>query len=481
MLTENQCRQIIDYAIAWGEKLSSKKKPLEIEVTISGSNVATSRFANNEMTQNQAPDASVLAVRVLQNGRQARLTSLDLSEAGIEQLVRSAIHACTLLEEEPELLPLPAKEKKTKHLPLDRYDRHTAKLSAADRARQVNKIIALAEASNVSSAGIFSSGENFEAIGNSNKLFRYYCETSAECSITITAAGATSWVKSQSPKILEVDASMLAERAIARALLARNPADLPPGKYTAILEPAAVLDLLSYLWWDFSGTSHVDKLSALLGKVGEKVFADNITIADDVGNASQCGSPFDGEGLTRQSLNLVDKGLIRALVHSRQSARRLAEQAGSEGQAELVERVKPGDLSHTPASTGHSLPQPSAMGEMPLNIIIDGGISSVEEMMQQVQGGEQAVLLTRVWYVREVDPASKLLTGMTRDGTFLIRNGVIEKSVKNLRFNVSLFDLLNHVLALGPAVRTAGAEGYPPSVVPAMMVSGFNFTEGTSF
>lgn len=467
MLTESQCRKIIDFALACGKKLASKKKPLAIEVSLTGSNVATSRFANNEMTQNQAPDASYLSVRVLKNGRQARLDSLDLSSDGIAALVRSAVKACDLLEAEADLLPLPGGDKKSSPHPpapaVDRYHPPTAKLTALDRAREIGKIIALAEAGHVSAAGVYSSGENFTAIGNSNGLFRYYHESSAECSITVTDDGATSWVKAQSPRYGEVDGALLAERAISRAHLAREPKDLPPGKYTAILEPAAVLDLLTYLWWDFTGTSHVDKLSCLLGKVGEKVFGDNITIVDDVESAMQCGCPFDGEGVNRQSINLVEEGVVRALVHSRQSAHRLQSSTHA-----------------TTHSTGHSLAQPSAMGEMPLNLVIEGGISSIEEMMQQVQGDQEAVLLTRVWYVREVDGATKLLTGMTRDGTFLVKDGAVAQSVKNLRFNVSLIDLLNNVIALGPSIRTAGVEGFP-TIVPAMMVRNFNFTEGTRF
>jgi len=464
MLTESQCRKIIDFALACGQKLASKKKPLAIEVSLTGTNVATSRFANNEMTQNQAPSANYLSVRVLKSGRQARLDSLDLSSAGIEAMVKSAVKACDLLEAEDDLLPLPTAAKKSQSTSaVDRYHPPTVKLTALDRAREIGKIIALAEAGKVSAAGVYSSGENFNAIGNSNGLFRYYRETSAECSITVTDDGATSWVKAQSPRYGEVDGALLAERAIAKAHLARHPQDLTPGRYTAILEPAAVLDLLTYLWWDFSGTSHVDKLSCLLEKVGEKVFGDNITIVDDVGSAMQCGCPFDGEGVTRQSINLVDKGVVSALVHSRQSAQRLRNSTHAKTE-----------------STGHSLAQPSAMGEMPLNLVIEGGITSIEEMIQQVQGDQEAVLLTRVWYVREVDGATKLLTGMTRDGTFLVKDGAIVQPVRNLRFNVSLIDLLNNVIALGPSIRTAGVEGFP-AIVPAMMVKNFNFTEGTRF
>jgi|JI10StandDraft_1071094.scaffolds.fasta_scaffold00550_11 PmbA protein len=461
MLNESQCRKIIDAAIKHALSFASKKKPIEVEVSITGSNLATSRFANNEMTQNQAPDSNIVAVRLLRDGRQARLETLDLSESGIERLVESALEAAKLLESDEDVLALVSAKvmsKKGKEAS-SRYDLATAELTALDRAAAVAKIIKQAEDQDVSAAGIYCSGASYIAIGNSNGLFQYHQESTAACSITATADGATSWVLNHAPTASEVNTELLAERVIKRAKQARMPEDLPPGKYLAILEPAAVIDLLSYLWWDFSGTSHIDKLSCLLDKVGEKVFGDNISIVDDVTNKNQCGCPFDGEGVPRQTITLVENGVIKNLVHSRLSAKKMQTK-----------------------TTGHSVAQPSAMGEMPLNIVIEGGISSVEDMIKQVHGDQEAVLLTRVWYVREVDPSTKLLTGMTRDGTFLVKNGAVVKPVKNLRFNVSLLELLNNVIALGPSVRAAGAEGIEvPAVVPAMMVKDFNFTEGTRF
>lgn len=469
--SESQCRKLIESAIKYGQKLSGKKKPLQIEVTLTGSDLATSRFAGNEMTQNQSPEVCVMAVRILKDGRQARLQSLDLSEAGVKRLVDSAVEAVSLLEEDPDILPLIGtktasvkitgedKTSRTKPARVNRFDAATAELTAADRAEAIEKIIAVAEKNNSRAAGVYTSGAVFEAIGNSNGVFRYHSESSAVCSLTVVDEGATSWVNRQANRARDLNIGEMAELAVSKAAAARSPEDLAPGRYTAILEPAAVLDLLCYLWWDFAGTSHVDKLSCLLDKVGEKIFGENISISDDVTHPMQSGSPFDGEGLARLSLTLVENGVLKGLVNSRQSALKLASEP-----------------------TGHAVAQPSAMGEMPLNLVIAGGDSSVEDMIKQVEGDEQAVLLTRVWYVREVDPATKLLTGMTRDGTFLVQNGAVQKSVKNLRFNVSLLELLNNVIALGPAVRTAGAEGAEiPAVVPAMMVKNFNFTEGTRF
>jgi PmbA protein len=221
-----------------------------------------------------------------------------------------------------------------------------------------------------------------------------------------------------------------------------------------ILPPSAVLDLVAFLWYDFAATSHKDKLSSLVGKVGQKVFGKNITVRDDFSHPLQAGPPFDGEGMPRQAVNLIEKGVVKNLVYGRRSAKHF--------------KVE---------STGHGLAEPSPMGEIPTNIVLEGGNSSLAEMVATTDYG---VLLSRVWYVRVVDPTSVLLTGMTRDGTFLIENGKIVKGVKNLRFNVSVIELLNNVLALGPAVRAAGEEG-DPNVVPAMKVANFHFTSTTKF
>jgi predicted Zn-dependent protease len=129
------------------------------------------------------------------------------------------------------------------------------------------------------------------------------------------------------------------------------------------------------------------------------------------------------------------------------------------------------------APTGHGLPEPNALGDNPMNLVIVGNGATVADM---VKSTEKGILLTRVWYVRQVDPARKIVTGMTRDGTFLVENGEISRGIKNLRFNVSLLDILKNVVTVGHARRTAGEEGVP-QVVPAMKIADFNFTEVTRF
>lgn len=448
MINESKLAGIIDLALA-----HAKGRTQGTEVTIQSAEQSSSRFALNGMTQNQVRSTTEVSVRVLKNGRQVRLSTDNLNPAAVRRLVDDAVTAAAFLQPDPGVLPLAGKGRR-KITPVKRFDRSTANMSAMDRAGAVRLIIEEASRANLTSAGELATGTVATAIGNTGGLYAYHAQTEAHCSITMSGGDSTGWSKAQSPRFGGLNVQELARRAADKAARNVDPVEVPPGKYTVILEPSAVLDLLAWLWSDFAGTSYQDQLSCFLNKVGTQVFGKNITIYDDVYHPLQSGAPFDGEGQSRQALTLVENGVIRNLVYGRRSARKAN-----------VE------------STGHGLAEPNTDGEAPVNIVIAGGDSSIEQM---IAGADRAILLTRVWYVREVDQARKIVTGMTRDGTFLVENGRITRAVRNLRFNQSLIDMLNNVVALGPSLRTAGEEG-EPDVVPSMMVEGFNFAATTTF
>jgi predicted Zn-dependent protease len=253
---------------------------------------------------------------------------------------------------------------------------------------------------------------------------------------------------------MELEPAELAERAAQKALASREPREVPPGRYTVILEPSAMLDLLGYMMLDFSGMAVHEQRSCFTGRVGQKVFGDKINIRDDAFHPLQTGAPFDGEGIPRQRVQIVEKGEAKHLVYSRQTAHKLSAQP-----------------------TGHGLPLPNEYAEAPLNIVMDGDRSSVADMIRSTERG---LLVTRVWYIREVDPYQKILTGMTRDGTFWIEDGQLKHGVKNLRFNQSLVEMLGQVEMLSPPQRTAGEESFE-MVVPAAKVREFNFASGTKY
>ena len=444
MLNKSQCKKIVDHAVAYaGNRVDG------IEVSIDAQAIATSRFALGSMTQNQAPYAATLSLRVLNAGRQARVETTDLSNAGVSKCIDNAIAAAKLLPADAHMLMLPMPADLSEYLQASRYDDKTAEVSAADRARQVKSIQEIATESNLRASGVFATGTKVVSIGNSNGVFVHHEETSAECSVTMETESSSGWAKAHSVTADSIDACALAAAAAQNAKLTACPIEAPPGKYTVVLTPSAVLDLVSFLWYDFAATSHADKMSSFVDKLGTKIFGDNITVVDDCSHPLQAGEPFDGEGLPRKKVTLVESGVFKNMV----LGRRMANEFGQE-------------------NTGHGLREPSSRGEMPLNLVMNGGNSSIEAMIKSTQRG---IFVSRVWYVRLVDPATVLLTGMTRDGTFMIEDGELKSGILNLRFNVSVIELLNNVLLLGPSVRAAGEEGFP-AVVPAMKVANFNFT-----
>jgi len=245
-----------------------------------------------------------------------------------------------------------------------------------------------------------------------------------------------------------------------------SPREIPAGKYTVILEPAAVLDIVGFMFFDFGGLAILDQRSFLNNRVGTKIFGENINISDDVGHPLQSGVPFDGEGMRRQRVHLVEGGVVKRLVYARATAEKMKKSE----HRDKVGVVEP---------TGHGFPIPNEMGEAPMNIVF-GAPTDLKTVEQMIASTERGLLVTRLWYIREVDPYEKILTGMTRDGTFYVENGKLREGVRNFRFNESLIHMLSNVEEMGTPVRASGEESFD-MVVPAMKVRDFNFTEVTKF
>jgi predicted Zn-dependent protease len=280
------------------------------------------------------------------------------------------------------------------------------------------------------------------------------------------APDSSGWQKANSPDVANVDPLMLAEIAAKKALNSARPREIPAGKYTVILEPAAVLDIIGFMFWDYSGMAILDQRSFLSGRIGTKLFGDNITICDDVAHPLQTGSPFDGEGVQRQRVGLVEDGVVKRVVYARATAERMK-------RSEYRDKVGPIE------ATGHGFTLPNEMGEMPLNIVF-APVVDPQTVEQMIASTERGVLVTRLWYIREVEPFEKMLTGMTRDGTFYVENGQVKCGVRNFRFNESLIHMLSNVEAMSVPARSCGEESFD-MVVPAMKVGEFNFTEVTKF
>jgi PmbA protein len=432
-------------------RLAKQRGVPETEVHIDENIQALTRFANNTIHQHVAEHGVVVSIRTAADGRTARVTTNRVDEDSL----RTAIEDClSLAEHQPKdakLLPMPGKQnyRRVRH-----FFPVTAGLTAEERARAVKNACEFAEKHGQVAAGIFSSGQQQSVLVNSRGLAAAYRQTHATFSITMQQDSAASWAKGNSGDVRQFDPAKLTQTASQNAARAQNPTELQPGHFTVILQPAAVLDLVGFLFYDFAATAVADKRSCFSGRVGQAILGRNITISDDVYHPLQLGAPFDGEGVSRQKVVLVDRGVVKGLVYSRRSAK----QGGT----------KP---------TGHGFPLPNEYGEAPMNLVIEGGTMPVDEM---VASTERGLLVTRLWYIREVDPYEKIMTGMTRDGLYLIEKGKIVGAARNFRFNQSILEMLRNVEQLGPVCRATGEEAFE-MVVPPMKIRGFHFSEATKF
>jgi PmbA protein len=472
MLTRDQASAIFD-------KLRKYSSADEVELLISSGRSALTRFANNAIHQNVAEESHTLSVRTsidvgsATGGRTARASTNKLDDDSLRRLAQTAETLGRTQQADPDLLPMPTPDE-VAGAELDgdgivqRHVERTSRIDARERADAVSRIVDVAKKNSLVSAGIYATSEFSEGLFNSHGVAKWHEQTSAEVSITMMGDTSSGWQKANSPDAADLDPVKLAEVAAEKAVRSANLIELPPGKYTVILEPSAVLDIVGFMLWDFSGSALLEQRSFLNDRIGTKLFGDNITVEDDVYHPLQTGAAFDGEGMTRQRLKLIDKGVVRELAYSRGAATKMRH-------SELAAKVG----SVTP--TGHGFMLPNEMGEAPLNIVFSGAeAGSAQTVDQMIASTERGILVTRLWYIREVDPYEKILTGMTRDGTFLVEHSKVQSGVRNFRFNQSLIQMLRNVEALGQAVRASGEESID-MVVPPMTVREFNLTETTKF
>ncbi|PYV61811.1 MAG: hypothetical protein DMG97_42065 [Acidobacteria bacterium] len=471
MLTRDQAADIFS-------RIKKHSTAEEVECLFSGGRSALTRFANNTIHQNVAEENVGISVRTVFGGRTARATTNKFDDESLKNVVRASEDLAKVQAPDPDLLPLPStggdarastsnSEGEGAHATqvLSRHFAATANFTPEQRAEAFGKIVSIAQKQKLTAAGIFASSESVEGIFNSRGLSAWHTQTSAEISITMLAADSSGWQKANAPDVGNLDPETLAQTAALKAADSAAPREISPGKYTVILEPAAVLDMVGFAFFDFGGLAILDQRSFLNNRIGTRLFGENISIWDDVAHPLQSGSPFDGEGMRRQRTQLVENGIVKRLVYARASAEKMkkSEHSGKVGPIE---------------ATGHGFPI-HEMGEAPMNIVFEG-LREPKTVEQMIGSTERGILVTRLWYIREVDPYEKILTGMTRDGTFLVEDGMVVCGVRNFRFNQSLIDMLSNVEQMSTPVRTSGEESFD-MVVPAMKVREFNFTEVTKF
>lgn len=429
--------------------LESKAEQTEVMVTSNDSYLT--RFATNTIHQNVAELDSTVRVRVLTDRKTGVATGNDLTDAGLKKLVQTAERVASFQHANPDTGSLPQPLSIT---PAKAYIDATAKCTPLDRAHGVEKILAPSRKSNLDAAGAFSTEEQEILIANSLGVSAYHRGTTASIMTVIMGKDSSGYASDVSIDVSRLDPEAMGKTAIDKALASKNPTVIEPGEYTVILEEEAVANMVLFLAFMGMGALAVQEgRSFMNGKFGERITGDEITIWDDGFDPRGIPQPFDFEGTPKQKVTLIDKGVAKNVVHDTATA---AKESGK-------------------VSTGHSLPAPNTQGPLPLNLFMAAGRATKDEMIASTERG---ILVTRFHYANILHPVKTVLTGMTRDGTFLIEKGKIARPIKNLRFTQSILEAFGNVDMLGSRSKLCTTYGIH-TYVPAAKIRNFRFTGGT--
>ncbi len=422
------------------------------EVIVTNTDVALTRFANSEIHQNVAERDIGVRIRVIHEERVGVASTNQLGEAAMRQALDRAIESARTQPPRPDLPPL-APPAELDPAPIDEA---TAHATPEERAERVGAICALAESSGVNAFGALSTGIVDYAVANTNGLFISTPRVVAHLRTVAMGDGGSGYADRTSSRLDEIDAATAGEEAIDKCLRTRDAEAIEPGVYPVILEEYGVAELIEYLSFiGFSSLSVEEGRSFM--RPGEKITGDRISIWDDGRDPAGLPMPLDWEGVPRQRVDLITNGVSSGLVHDMASAAR----AGVE-------------------STGHGLPAPNPTGALAVNLFMAGG--EARSKAELCEGIERGVWVTRFWYVNIVHPKQSQLTGMTRDGTFLIENGKVTRPIKNMRFTQSIMDALASASALTAATKLQAGDDYDFTAglrVPAVRLEKFNFTSAT--
>ena len=433
-----------DQAQALAERVLKMSKAETVQLSVTTSYQGNTRFAANQMSTAGGVTNAQVAVQSSFGPKHAVVTTNDLSDAAIRRAVEQSERLARLAPDDPEAMPALGAQQ---YAPVNAFFDRTATLSAGDRAAAAKIALdATRAAGDLQAAGFIVSGMTAGALANNKGMFAYHRSTTANYTLTVRTADGTGsgWAAADHPDWSQIDAKAVADRAVSKARLSRNPVAIEPGRYTVILEPQAVGDLVQLIGNYADARTADEGRSPFVkqgggNKVGEKIVDQRITIVSDPTDPQLLSQPFDGEGFPLARQVWVENGVLKQLFYSRFWAKKQGK-----------------------TSTG-----------LPQSMKMLGGSATVDDMVRSTQRG---VLVTRLWYLREVDPRTILYTGLTRDGTFLIENGKITKALRNFRFNDSPLFMLNNLDQIGRPVRLAGTEQGGDVVMPPVKVRDFTFT-----
>jgi PmbA protein len=425
----------------------------QTEVVALENDESLTRFANNSIHQNVTERNTQIIVRAVIGTRVGIVNSNDLRPERLSALASRAVDLARLQPENPEFKGLP-KPKAVSEVQV--FDDAIANCSPAERADRVGVICNKAERAGFQAAGSMTTMSGHMGVANSEGVFAEFRSTTADMTAVVMGANSSGWAQATGSSLKSIEPAELADEAVQKVRIGVDPREFGPGEYTVILDPYATADILEMLAFDGMGALAVQEgRSWLNGRIGKKIMSSSINIVDDPLNKEGLPMPFDFEGMPAKAVSIVAAGVAGPPVYDSFTAGR------EEGRE----------------STGHA-PPPSATeryGPLPMHLFLKPGSASIESMIQSTKLG---IYVTRFWYTRPVHPRDAVITGMTRDGTFLIRDGEIAHPIKSLRFTQSYLEALNHTEAIGSKPRVL-RFGYGAASVPAVKLGQFRFTSST--
>ena len=440
MTTESEAKRLANGALA-----AAAGCPAEVSVRFTDASLT--RFANNEIHQNVAERSAAVSVRVGVGRRWGTASTNDLSDGGVQKAVAQASEIAQALPNSDRYLPLVAPATTPS---VGGYDIDTAEYGPMQRAAEVRTITGKAADAGLTAAGAFRTSAHGTAVANSEGLFVYHAGTTADLMAVVMDDDASGHAGQLSTRVGDIDAEAVADEAAAKAIAGRAPRSLPPGDYEVVLEEFAVSDMLDFLGYvGFGGLAVEEGRSFMSGRLGEAVMGPNVTIWDDPLDPAGIPRPFDAEGAPARRTDLVRDGAAASPVHDRFTAAK----AGTE-------------------TTGHALPAHYSMGPIPRNMFLAPGGASRDGLVASVRRG---LLITRFWYTRVVHPLTVHMTGITRDGVFLIEDGEIAGPVRDLRFTESYLEALTRVDAIAAETKLV-REFFSVNRVPALKIASWRFT-----
>jgi len=404
------------------------------------------RFSNNYIHQNMAEQNTQLQLRVIIGGREGSFTTNRLDKEGLKQAANAAKKIALAQPKNPSLPPLP---RARKTLIFENSFASTERCSPAKRASMVKKVIDYTKKHKATASGALSTSATVIGVANTSGIRS--CQNLSKASFNFVPfkdelSGYSYWAGADIDKI---PLKKLIQEAVEKVCFPGSPVTLPPGKYQVVLSPYAACNLVYNLSMiGFGAKPFIEKRSFMCKKKGKKVASDKITIFDHGKNPAGIPTAFDFEGVPKKKVYFIKKGIAEGLVHDSRTAAKM--------------RVK---------STGHALPSPNTFGPYAHNLFMSAGNTPESKMVSNVERG---LYITKFHYVNILEAVSTVMTGMTKDGTFLIEKGRLTAPVRNLRFTQNILEALKKVEAVGKSRRTLAPYG--SITAPGISIREFQFT-----